>query len=630
MSNLRDSFFSDVLRKDLLRISTAGSVDDGKSTLIGRLLCDTKNVYEDTLKSIETSNSSVGSEENIDFALLTDGLKSEREQKITIDVAYRYFTTPKRSFILADTPGHEQYTRNMATGASTADVAIVLIDGRKGVLTQTKRHSFILSLLGVKHIAVVVNKMDLIDYSEQEYHKICDEYKEFARKLEMNSCTFFPVSALKGDNVINASSNMPWYKEPSLIEYLENLYIGFDENLIDFRFPVQGTIRPSQDYRGYYGQVISGSVSVGDEVVVLPSFRKTKVKSIETYDESLQKAVTSSCPVIRLEDEIDLDRGGMIVHPNNIPHKYNTLEMMVVWMSEVDLKLKGRYQILHTTNVVQGEISKIRYKIDVNTLHREDTAKLSLNEIGRIRLELFAPIYSDSYISNRLTGSVVLVDKITNSTVGAGLILRKEVEEDYTNSNIRKNIIREFGNVSIKDKELLTSQKGCTVWLTGLSGAGKSTIAKELERRLYDKGIHSIVLDGDNTRYGLCNNLGFSPKDREENIRRVSEVAKLFNDQAIVVIAAYISPTSQVRSMASNIIGEKRFVEIFLSTDIKTCEARDVKGLYKKARKGEISDFTGVSAPYEKPDSADLVIDTERESLDESVAMVLREILSRI
>jgi len=619
-------------QKTLLRFSTAGSVDDGKSTLIGRLLHDSKNIFEDTLAAIkETSKkSSDHSKEKIDLALITDGLKAEREQKITIDVAYRYFSTPRRNFILADTPGHIQYTRNMATGASTSNAAIVLIDAKKGVITQTKRHSFILSLLGVNHILVAVNKMDLVDYSQEVFKTIREDYLNFARKLTIPELHFIPISALVGDNVVNVSKQMNWYQGQTVLNYLENVYIGGDRNLIDFRFPVQYVIRPDQKFRGFSGQVISGSVNPGDEVIALPSLKKSKVKTISTFDGNMEEAFAPMSVAITLEDEIDISRGDMIVHPNNIPNIINEFDAMLVWMSEQPLKLEHPYIIKHTSNTSKVRIEEVRYNVDVDTLSRKKDTSLNLNEIARVKIKSNKALYLDSYRRNRCGGSFILVDTITNNTVAAGLVLDLHTESDLikpdqTSESIAqlRNIRREIGQVTRDERENMLNQKAQTIWLTGLSGSGKSTIAKYCEKELFDQGKLAYLLDGDNIRFGLNKDLSFSKTDRQENIRRIAEVSRLLNDAGIIVITAFISPFESDREVAKNIIGEDNFMEVFIDTPIDVCESRDIKGLYKKARSGEIDEFTGVTSPYEKPSSPDVVVNTDDITNKECVATIL-------
>lgn len=607
---------------DLLRFTTAGSVDDGKSTLIGRLLHDADALYEDHVEALKKRAGGRGDE--FDFSLITDGLKAEREQGITIDVAYRYFATAKRRFIIADTPGHEQYTRNMATGASTADLAVTLIDARLGVLTQSKRHAFISSLLGVPRVVVAVNKMDLVDFDRGVYQRIKDEYSDFAARLGFSGLAFIPVSALLGDNVVHRSGNMPWFEGEPLLTYLENVYVGGDRNLIDFRFPVQRVVRPDQDFRGYSGQIASGVVRPGDEVAVLPSGKRSKVTRIVTYDGDLAYAFAPLCVTLCLEDDIDVSRGDMIVHPKNLPQVERSVEAMVVWMNDQPLEVGRTYMVKHGSAVVKGSCADIQYRVDPNTLHREDGKGLGLNDIGRARFTLFKPLFVDEYRRNRQTGGFILIDPLTNVTVGAAMVIARarpdQVSRQAATETASRDISWQPGKVAAEDRARLLRQRAATIWLTGLSGSGKTTIAAELEKRLIEAGHACFVLDGDNIRHGLNRDLGFSPNDRKENIRRVAEVAKLFNDAGLFVITAFISPYREDRGIAREIVGADRFIEVYLSAGIDVCEQRDPKGLYAKARAGQIAEFTGVSAPYEPPAAPDVTIDTGVSGVAESVA----------
>lgn len=614
---------------DLLRFTTAGSVDDGKSTMIGRLIYDSKGIYEDQLESVIQASKNLN-RDDIDLALLLDGLRSEREQGITIDVAYRYFSTPKRRFIIADTPGHIQYTRNMVTGASTANLAVILIDAKNGVLTQSKRHGFIASLLGIPHVIVAVNKMDLVDYDKAVFNEIRKTYSEFAAKLNIPDMVYIPMSALKGDNVVNHGDNMPWYKGVTLLNHLENVYIGSDRNLIDFRFPVQYVNRPNQEFRGYCGQVVSGVVRVGSEIMALPSGKKSRVKRIVTHDGDLEYAFPPQSVTLCLEDEIDITRGDMIVHPRNLPKLEREFESMLVWMSDEPLRLNKQYLIKNSTNVVRARISELFYRVDPDDLHREDADTLQLNEIGRVVVELFRAVPYDEYRKNRATGGFIIIDPMTNVTLGAGMIIDRSRYRASVGNNqkkiVSKHISRKSGDVTVEDRRKLLAQKPITIWLTGLSGSGKSTVGYEIEKRLVDDGHACYVLDGDNVRHGLNRDLGFSPKDRKENIRRIAEVARLFNESGLIVVTSFISPYRADRESARNIIGEERFFEIHIDAPIETCEERDPKGLYKKARAGEISEFTGISAPYEAPETPSLRIETDkldvRESVDAVIAML--------
>ena len=608
--------------KDLLRFLTCGSVDDGKSTLIGRLLYDSHMIYEDQLAAVRKDSKVHGTTgDDFDPALLTDGLKAEREQGITIDVAYRYFSTDKRKFIIADTPGHEQYTRNMATGASTCNLAIILVDARNGVITQTRRHSFICSLLGIRHVIVAINKMDVVGWSEEVFERIRDDYNGMVARLGFTDIHFIPISALKGDNVVGKSPNMPWYDGPTVLHHLENVNIITDRNLIDFRFPVQYVLRPDLNFRGFAGTIASGVVRVGDEVMSLPSRRISRIKSIVTREGELREAWSPMAVTLTLEDEIDASRGNMLVPVRNQPHVGQEFEAMLVWMHEQPAQAGRSYWIKQTTNSVPGVLSEVRYKVDVNTMHRvtptEDAAgtgptqELGLNEIGRVRITLHRPLAFDAYERNRATGAFIVIDRTTNITVGAGMILDRIVPTE-AKSPVSRHIVRENTLVAPAERQALLHQRGVTVWLTGLSGSGKSTIAKQLEKTLMDEGHLAYIVDGDNVRHGLCSDLGFTAEDRGENIRRVAEVARLLNDAGLIVITAFISPYRADREQARRIIGENAFLEVFVDTPLDVCEQRDPKGLYKKARRGEIPQFTGVSDPYEPPVQPHLALPTER------------------
>lgn len=618
---------------DLLRFTTAGSVDDGKSTLIGRLLHDSKNIYDDHLEAVGKDSKKLG-REVVDYALLTDGLKAEREQGITIDVAYRYFSTPKRRFIIADTPGHVQYTRNMATGASTADLAIILVDARNGVLTQSKRHSFISALLSIPHIVIAVNKMDLVEWSEERFNEIRDEYLGFAGKLDMNDITFIPMSALEGDNVVQKSENMPWYKGPVLMHHLETVYTGAGKNLVDFRFPVQYVNRPNLDFRGFCGMVASGTVKPGDEVMVVPSRKESRIKSIVTMDRNLDEAFMGMSITLTLEDEIDISRGDIIVHKKNVPYVEKEIEAMIVWMNERALSKDKLYQIKHGTRYERVRFTDIVYKVDPDSLHRENSDNLELNEIGRISMHTFNAIPFDEYNRNRNTGGFIIIDPVTNVTVGSGMIInrskRNEIKAEYLKLDQHKseNIFPQTGSVSHLDRCNLIGQKPKTIWMTGLSGSGKSSIAFELEKELYSTGRPCYVLDGDNVRHGLNRDLGFSLEDRRENIRRIAEVAKLMNDAGIHVITSFISPYKKDREHAREIIGNERFMEVYIDTPIEICSNRDPKGLYKKAYAGEIQNFTGISSPYESPEKPELIIKTDELEISQSAEMIIRLIYS--
>ena len=593
---------------ELLRLATAGSVDDGKSTLIGRLLYDSKSIFTDQLEAVERTSRDRG-DDYTNLALLTDGLRAEREQGITIDVAYRYFATPKRKFIIADTPGHIQYTRNMVTGASTADLALVLVDARNGVVEQSRRHAFVASLLGIPHIVVCVNKMDLVDWSEERFNEIRDDFRGFAMKLEVHDVVFIPLSALQGDNVVQRSAVMDWYDGSPLLHHLENVHIASDRNLIDARFPVQYVIRPQSgtdhdlhDYRGYAGTVASGVFKPGDEVVVLPSGLTSRVTHLDgPGGEELTEAFAPQAVTVRLADDIDISRGDMICRPHNRPMVGQDIDAMVCWFSErTFLEVGDRLMVRHTTRSVLGQVDMIDYRLDVNTLHRDESARsLSLNEIGRVRIRTQAPLMFDPYRRNRFTGSFVLVDPQTFFTVGAGMVLGAE------QPNLSSNVVWHPNAV---DRSMRPA--GLTVWLTGLSGSGKSTVAVEVERRLVEAGRPAYLLDGDNLRHGLTSDLGFGVGDRAENVRRVGEVAKLFADAGMVAVVSLVSPYREDRNRvrSAHEAAGLKFVEVFVDTPLELCEARDPKGLYARARAGEISGFTGVDDPYEPPAAPDLVL----------------------
>jgi bifunctional enzyme CysN/CysC len=618
---------------DLLRFTTAGSVDDGKSTLIGRLLYDSKAIFEDQLEAVERASRNRG-DPYVDLALLTDGLRAEREQGITIDVAYRYFATPKRKFIIADTPGHIQYTRNMVTGASTAELAIILIDARKGVLTQSKRHGFIASLLEIPHILVAVNKMDLVDYDEETYKRIVSEYTEFATKLSVQDLTFIPISALKGDNVVNKSEMMPWYDGPTLLHHLENVNVGASRNLVDFRFPVQMVVRPHQDFRGFAGQIASGTISPGEEIVVLPSGKTSRVRAIYNYKDEVQEAVEGDSVMITLEDEIDISRGDMIVRKNNLPQVSNQLECTLCWMAEEPLNMHGAYILQHGTHQVRGFVAELNYRIDVDTLHRDAASTLHLNEVGRVKITTTQPLYFDPYRLNRNTGSFILIDPYTNVTVAAGMIRRRsrtleEVINVQPERRKSSNVVWESTEISREMREARNGHRAAVLWFTGLSGSGKSTVARRLERRLFERGCQTTYLDGDTVRHGLNGDLGFSPADRKENIRRVAEVARIAFDHGTLTLCTFISPYAADREFARSLLPEGRFIEIYVKCDIEVLKRRDPKGLYAKALRGEIPEFTGISSPYEEPEKPEIVIETDVQTVDDIVEQILEELTNR-
>ena len=628
-----DSYIS----MDMLRFTTAGSVDDGKSTLIGRLLYDSKAIFEDQMEAIEQVSQRRGDAE-VDLALLTDGLRAEREQGITIDVAYRYFATPKRKFIIADTPGHIQYTRNMVTGASTAELAIVLIDARKGVLTQSKRHGFLASLLQLPHIIVAVNKMDLVDYSQDVYDKIVEEYTDFASKLSIQNLIFIPISALRGDNVVDKSDNTPWYRGSTLLHYLENVSVGASRNLVDFRFPVQMVLRPHQDFRGFAGQISSGSIAPDEEVVVLPSGRESRIKSIASFDGDLAEAAAGDSVTLTLADEIDVSRGDMIVRKKNLPTVSNRIECILCWMNEEPLNPNASYILQHTTHQVRAFISELNYRIDVDTLHREPADTLHLNEIGRAKITTTRPLYFDPYRLNRSTGNFVLIDPNTNVTVAAGMIRRRSRDleevvahepEPTVDRQRSSDVVWESSSVTRDMRERRNGHRAAVLWFTGFSGSGKSTVAKALEKRLYEMRCNTMMLDGDNVRHGLNGDLGFSDADRKENIRRVGEVAHLFFENGNLALCTFISPFRTDRELARALAPAGRFLEIFLKCDLEICKRRDPKGLYAKALAGEIKEFTGISSPYEEPTHPEIVVETDLHSVEECVNQIVDELTRR-
>jgi bifunctional enzyme CysN/CysC len=608
---------------DLLRFATAGSVDDGKSTLIGRLLYDTKSIFEDQLAAIEGASRRRG-EEYVNLALLTDGLRAEREQNITIDVAYRYFATPRRKFIIADTPGHIQYTRNMVTGASTAELAIVLVDARKGVLTQSKRHGFIASLLRIPHIVVAVNKMDLVDYDEDVFEQIVSEYRDFAEKLDIKDLVFIPISALLGDNIVTRSDNLPWYTGTTLLHHLETVNVGALRNMVDFRFPVQYVIRPHQDFRGFAGRVASGSITPGEDIVVLPSGRQSRVHSVETADGSISEASAGDSVVLTIEDEIDISRGDMIVRKMNLPTVSRRLDAMLCWMDVRPLDAAVSYTLMHTSHHVKAAVQRVVYRIDIDTLHRDDVDTLELNDIGRVEIITAEPVFFDPYQINQATGSFILVDPFTNATVAAGMI-RGELKtaDAIVRPQASPDVVWQDWNIPREERERQAGHRAAVLWFTGLSGSGKSTIARAVERELYGTGVSTFLLDGDQLRHGLCSDLGFSEEDRSENIRRAGEVARLFFEHGNIVLCTFVSPYAEDREQVRALFPEGRFFEIFVDCDVEECRRRDPKGLYARAAAGEIPNLTGVSAPYVPPERPDLVLPTQRESVSTAIARVI-------
>ncbi|SUD41552.1 bifunctional sulfate adenylyltransferase subunit 1/adenylylsulfate kinase [Ectopseudomonas mendocina] len=628
MSHQSDLISEDILaylaqheRKELLRFLTCGNVDDGKSTLIGRLLHDSKMIYEDHLEAITKDSKKVGTTgDDIDLALLVDGLQAEREQGITIDVAYRYFSTAKRKFIIADTPGHEQYTRNMATGASTCDLAIILIDARYGVQTQTKRHSFIASLLGIKHIVVAVNKMDLKDFDQGVFEQIKADYLAFAEKIGLRPTTleFVPMSALKGDNVVNKSERSLWYTGQSLMEILETVEVAGDRNFDDLRFPVQYVNRPNLNFRGFAGTLASGIVRKGDEVMALPSGKTSKVKSIVTFEGELEHAGPGQAITLTLEDEIDVSRGDMLVHADNRPQVTDSFEAMLVWMGEEPMLPGKKYDIKRATSYVPGSIPSIVHRVDVNTLEQGAASELRLNEIGRVKIALDAPIALDGYEYNRTTGAFIVVDRLTNGTVGAGMIIADPVAHGGGQHG-------RLAHVSTEERASRFGQQPATVLFTGLSGAGKSTLAYAVERKLFDMGRAVYVLDGQNLRHDLNKGLPQDRAGRAENWRRAAHVARQFNEAGLIALAAFVAPDAEGREQAKALIGSERALTVYVQASPQVCAERDPQGLY--AAGGD--NIPGEGFPYDVPLDADLVIDTQTQSVEDGVKAVLDLLRSR-
>ena len=609
---------------DLLRLATAGSVDDGKSTLIGRLLYDSKAIFADQLEAIEAVSRRRG-DGYVDLALLTDGLRAEREQGITIDVAYRFFATPKRAFIIADTPGHERYTRNMVTGASTADLSIVLVDARKGVLEQSRRHAHLASLLRIPHLVVCVNKMDLVGYSESAFGAIEDEFRAFGARLDVPDVTFIPMSALHGDNVVERSERMPWYSGPPLLYHLEHVHVAADRNLDDVRFPVQYAIRPRdaahRDYRGYAGRVAGGVLRPGDDVVVLPAGMPTRIAAIDGPEGDVAEAFPPMSVAVRLVDELDVSRGDLIAAHDNRPTVASALEAHVCWMTDAPLREGARYLLKHTTRTVRARVAAIRHRIEINGVERESAvAELGLNDIGRIALTLSAPVMADPYARNRTTGSFILIDEGTNETVGAGMIA------EASGRARSPDVVWDAGALTRERRWQALGVRGATVWFTGLPASGKSTIAAAVEARLVAAGIPAYRLDGDNLRHGLSGDLGFDAHARAENVRRAAEAARLLADSGTVVLVSLVSPYAADRERARSIHAGDHlpFLEVFMDTPPEECERRDPKGLYARARAGEIADLTGVDDPYERPDAPDVVI--AGDSVEEAVEKVLTQL----
>ncbi len=610
-------------RKGLLRFITCGSVDDGKSTLIGRLLYESKMLFEDQLAAIEADSKKWGTQGgDIDFALLVDGLAAEREQGITIDVAYRFFSTDRRKFIVADTPGHEQYTRNMITGASTADVAVILIDSRKGVLTQTRRHSYLVSLIGIRKVVLAINKMDLVDYDEATFRRIDEEYRAFAAQIGLADITSIPLSGLKGDNMVERSDRMPWYHGPTLMAFLETCEI--DESRLQagpFRLPVQWVNRPNLDFRGFCGMIASGRVQPGDRIRVQPSGRESTVARIVALDGDRSLAVAGESVTITLADEVDISRGDLISGTDNPAEVADQFECSIVWMAD-DALLPGRpYLMKIGTRTVNATVTEPKYKVNVNTMEHLAAKKLDLNEIGVCNIALDRAVAFDPYSANRETGGFILIDRMSNNTVGAGMLhfaLRRA-----------HNIHLQAVDVNKAARAKLMGHKPAVLWFTGLSGAGKSTIANLVEKKLYAAGVHSYLLDGDNVRHGLNKDLGFTEGDRVENVRRVGEVAKLMLDAGLIVATAFISPFRSERALARSLVDEGEFIEIHVDTPLAVAEERDVKGLYKKARRGELANFTGIDSPYEVPEAPELRIDTTAMTSEQAADAVLALLRSK-
>jgi len=618
-----EAYLSAHQHKRLVRFITCGSVDDGKSTLIGRLLYESKMLFEDQLAALERDSKILGTQgEGLDFALLVDGLAAEREQGITIDVAYRFFSTDRRSFIVADTPGHEQYTRNMVTGASTADAAVLMVDARKGILTQTRRHSYLMSLIGIRHLVLAVNKLDMLDYSKDVFEHIVDEYRSFADKIGIGTFQPIPVSALKGDNITTHSTMTPWYDGPTLMQYLETVEVDHEyAQRGPFRLPIQWVNRPDLDFRGFSGRIVSGSVSPGTQVRVLPSGRESQVERIVTHDGDLDLAVAGQSITLTLKDEIDISRGDVLVTSNAPASVADQFEATIVWMGE-DPMLPGRpYRMKIGAKTVGASLATPKHKVNVNTLEHLAARTLELNEIGVCNLHLDQPVAFDAYADNREMGAFILIDRLSNATVGAGMLhfaLRRA-----------HNIHWQALEINKRARAQLKGQRPAVIWFTGLSGAGKSTIANLVEKKLHVNGKHTYILDGDNIRHGLNKDLGFTDADRVENIRRVAEVARLMLDAGILTLVAFISPFRSERAMARNLVGSDEFVEVFVDTPLHVAEARDPKGLYKKAREGELKNFTGIDSAYEPPESPEIRVNTSTQSAEEAADAIIEFLRAR-
>ncbi|MCA9462778.1 MAG: sulfate adenylyltransferase subunit CysN [Nitrospira sp.] len=603
--------------KTLLRFITCGSVDDGKSTLIGRLLWDSKLIFEDQLATLQADSKRVGTQGgDIDYALLVDGLQAEREQGITIDVAYRFFSTDKRKFIVADTPGHEQYTRNMATGASTASLAIVMVDARKGVLTQTMRHSYLVSLLGITHVILAINKMDLVEYSQATYSTIKTSYEQFATNLNFQEVVCIPVSALRGDNIFHRSPHTDWFHGPTIMGHLETVDIQSDVSQKPFRMPVQWVNRPNLDFRGFSGTIASGQVRPGDIIVAPSSGRTSQVTRIVTYDGDLDSAETGQSVTLLLQDEIDISRGELLSAAQARPTTADQFEATIIWMHDGPLLPGRKYLLKAGTRTIPAQISELKYKVNVNTLEHLASKTLKLNEVGICNISLDHPISFDPYRDNRQTGAFILIDHYTNATIAAGVIdfaLRRADNIHWQSVEIHKDA-----------RATLKGQKPFILWFTGLSGAGKSTVANMVEKKLHSLGRHTYLLDGDNVRHGLNRDLGFTDVDRVENIRRVAETAKLMVDAGLIVLVSFISPFRSEREMARMLVDEGEFLEVFIDTPLEICELRDVKGLYKKARAGQLKNFTGIDSPYERPDDAEITIEGATQTAEQATLTIVK------
>ncbi len=616
-----DAYLDQHQHKTMLRFITCGSVDDGKSTLIGRLLYDSKMIFEDQLDALAADSKKSGTQgQEIDFALLVDGLAAEREQGITIDVAYRFFNTEKRKFIVADCPGHEQYTRNMVTGASTADLACILIDARKGVLVQTKRHSYLCHLIGIKNIVLAVNKMDLVDYSQEVFDRIVADYTEFAKSIGITGFTAMPISGFKGDNIIGSSENTPWYTGPNLVEHLETVEVNSSlDALKPFRMPVQWVNRPNLDFRGFSGLIATGSVKPGDAIRVLPSGKASTVSKIVTMDGELDEAVAGQSVTVCFADEIDCSRGDVISPADNPPQAADQFESMIVWLADELLHVGRSYWLKLGTQTVSATVHAPKYTVNVNTMEHMAAKTLELNAIGVAEIALDKPIVFEPYVDNRTLGGYILIDKITNATVAAGML--------HFSLRRAQNVHWQATDIGRDAHAALKNQKAKVLWFTGLSGSGKSTIANEVEKSLNLMNRHTFLLDGDNVRHGLNKDLGFTETDRIENIRRVGEVAKLMADAGLIVLTAFISPFKADRELVRSMMPEGEFIEIFVDTPLEVAEGRDVKGLYKKARSGALKNFTGIDSPYEAPANPEIRVNTVEMTAAEAAEHIIRSIM---